>query len=168
VKLAIEFPLSTHMLIQFTERGIAIVCHPTKPDEEELTRDVHASIPNPKDVERTKNEQLFHSTSMSRVTYKSIAYILAVCISTIILRNVYLPFDDTSSLLGAHHYGADGLLVVNPGGPHPIFELIQQAEEAWAKKHDRASQSLSEAVAEYKRRYHRHPPLHFEKWYIFG
>jgi hypothetical protein len=103
-----------------------------------------------------------------RMVTRFIACVLFVCILTISLRNVSFPLDNTLSLLGTHHYGADGLLVVNPNGPHPIFELIQQAEEAWARKHDRASQSLSEAVAEYKRRYHRNPPLHFEKWYVFG
>jgi hypothetical protein len=69
--------------------------------------------------------------------------------------------------LGTHRYGDDGLLVVNPDGPHPIFELIQRAEEAWAGKHDRASKTLGEAIAEYKRRYNRPPPIHFDKWYVF-
>ena len=69
--------------------------------------------------------------------------------------------------LGTHHYGDDGLLVVNPDGPHPIFELTQRAEEAWAGKLDRASKTLGDAVAEYKRRYNRSPPLHFDKWYVF-
>jgi len=70
--------------------------------------------------------------------------------------------------LGTHEYGDNGLLVVNPDGPHPIFELIQQAEEAWARKLDRASKTLEEAVEEYERRYKRPPPLHFEKWYVFN
>ncbi|KAG2151174.1 glycosyl transferase family 90-domain-containing protein [Suillus bovinus] len=69
--------------------------------------------------------------------------------------------------LGHHHYGDDGLLVVNPNGPHPIFELIDRAEKAWEKKLGRASKTLAEAVAEYKRRYHRPPPIHFEKWWDY-
>ncbi|KAG1871500.1 glycosyltransferase family 90 protein [Suillus subluteus] len=69
--------------------------------------------------------------------------------------------------LGDHHYGDNGLLVVNPDGPHPIFELIERAEEAWEKKLGRASKTLGEAVAEYKRRYHRSPPIHFEKWWDY-
>lgn len=69
--------------------------------------------------------------------------------------------------LGDHHYGDNGLLMVNPEGPHPIFELIKRAEEAWEKKLDRASKTLAEAVAEYKRRYHRPPPIHFEKWWDY-
>jgi hypothetical protein len=67
-----------------------------------------------------------------------------------------------------HYYGDDGLLVVNPNGTHPIFELIERAEEAWEKKLGRASKTLGEAVAEYKRRYHRPPPIHFEKWYVIS
>jgi hypothetical protein len=69
--------------------------------------------------------------------------------------------------LGVHHYGDNGLLVVNPDGPHPIFELIERAEEAWAKKHERVSKTLGEAVAEYKRRYKRPPPIHFDKWWDY-
>ncbi|KAG2068530.1 hypothetical protein BDR04DRAFT_770499 [Suillus decipiens] len=69
--------------------------------------------------------------------------------------------------LGDHHYGDNGLLVVNPNGPHPILELIERAEEAWAKKLGRASKTLGEAIAEYKRRYHRPPPIHFEKWWDY-
>ncbi|OJA20997.1 hypothetical protein AZE42_09122 [Rhizopogon vesiculosus] len=99
--------------------------------------------------------------------YRTIACVLVVCISAINLCNVYIPFYDTATLLGTHYYGDDGLLVVNHNGPHPIFELTEQAEEAWARKLDRASQSLGEAIAEYKRRYHRHPPLHFEKWWDY-
>ncbi|KAG2140698.1 glycosyl transferase family 90-domain-containing protein [Suillus clintonianus] len=83
--------------------------------------------------------------------------------------------DDTSQVqeerqpapLGDHYYGDDGLLVVNPNGPHPIIELIERAEQAWEKKLDRASNTLSEAVAEYKRRYRRSPPIHFEKWWEY-
>ncbi|KAG2070801.1 hypothetical protein BDR04DRAFT_579015 [Suillus decipiens] len=69
--------------------------------------------------------------------------------------------------LGDHYYGDNGLLVVNPDGRHPILELIERAEEAWAKKLGRASKTLGEAVAEYKRRYHRPPPIHFEKWWDY-
>ncbi|KAG2351992.1 glycosyl transferase family 90-domain-containing protein [Suillus spraguei] len=68
---------------------------------------------------------------------------------------------------GDHYYGNNGLLVVNPDGPHPILELVERAEVAWAKKLGRASKTLSEAVAEYKRRYHRLPPIHFEKWWDY-
>lgn len=63
-----------------------------------------------------------------------------------------------------HTYTNDGLLVVNPNGPHPIFELMRDAEAAWDAKLARASKTLEEAVTEYRRRYRRAPPLGFDKW----
>jgi hypothetical protein len=65
----------------------------------------------------------------------------------------------------SHSYREDGLLQVNPDGPHPIFELIERAEREWQKKLERASQSLDEAVEEYHRRYKRSPPKGFNHWY---
>jgi hypothetical protein len=58
----------------------------------------------------------------------------------------------SSSPLGSHEYLSNGLVVVNPDGLHPILELIRNAEEQWNAKLARASQSLEEAVVEYKRR----------------
>ncbi|EEB89018.1 hypothetical protein MPER_12940 [Moniliophthora perniciosa FA553] len=65
-----------------------------------------------------------------------------------------------------HHYRDDGLVEVNPEAPHPIFELIKRAEEAWTTKLQTASTSLEEAVGEYKRRYKRKPPKGFDKWRV--
>ncbi|KAI5996980.1 glycosyl transferase family 90-domain-containing protein, partial [Pisolithus albus] len=69
--------------------------------------------------------------------------------------------------LGNHTYTNDGLLIVNPNGPHPIFELMRDAEEAWNDKLARASKTLEEAVTEYRRRYRRAPPLGFDKWWEY-
>ncbi|EAU90335.2 CAP1 [Coprinopsis cinerea okayama7 len=66
-----------------------------------------------------------------------------------------------------HFYRPDGLVEVNPNGPHPIFELIEKGEREWKRKHDRASRTLKEACAEYKRRYGRRPPKGFEKWWAY-
>lgn len=68
--------------------------------------------------------------------------------------------------LEKHVYTSDGLLIVNLNGPHPIFELMRNAEAAWNKKLTRASKTLAEAVAEYRRRYKRAPPLGFDKWSV--
>ena len=68
--------------------------------------------------------------------------------------------------LGKHHYRSDGLLEVNPFGPHPIFELIERSELAWENKLRRASSSLDEAVMEYRRRYNRNPPKGFDDWSV--
>lgn len=66
--------------------------------------------------------------------------------------------------LPAHAFRPDGLLVTNPDGAHPIYELVARAEKAWAEKHRRASRTLDEAVEEYERRYRRPPPLGFNHW----
>lgn len=63
-----------------------------------------------------------------------------------------------------HTYRPDGLLEVNFNASHPIPELIKQAEEKWNSKLRRASETLEEAVDEYKRRYKRMPPVNFDIW----
>lgn len=65
-----------------------------------------------------------------------------------------------------HTLTGDGRLLVNPDAPHPIFQLIHDAEAAWDAKRARASKTLDEAVAEYRRRYRRAPPLGFDKWCV--
>ncbi|PFH51587.1 glycosyltransferase family 90 protein [Amanita thiersii Skay4041] len=69
--------------------------------------------------------------------------------------------------LETHTYREDGLVEVNPNGPHPIFKLIRDAEKAWERKHRRASRTLREAVREYKRRYMRDPPRGFDHWWSY-
>ena len=63
-----------------------------------------------------------------------------------------------------HRYRPDGLLEVNMGGSHPIYELMARAEKRWYGKLSKASKTLEEAVAEYRRRYERPPPKGFELW----
>ncbi|KAF9220836.1 hypothetical protein BS17DRAFT_713280 [Gyrodon lividus] len=75
--------------------------------------------------------------------------------------------DSQPAVLEEHTYTPDGLLVVNPNGPHPIFELMRNAETEWEAKLARASKTLDEAVAEYKRRYRRPPPRDFDKWWDY-
>ncbi|KAF9240419.1 glycosyl transferase family 90-domain-containing protein [Melanogaster broomeanus] len=69
--------------------------------------------------------------------------------------------------LEEHTYTPDGLLVVNPNGSHPIFDLIHKAETEWEAKLARASKTLDAAVVEYKRRYRRPPPLGFDRWWDY-
>jgi len=56
------------------------------------------------------------------------------------------------------------LLEVNEQGPHPIYELIAQAEKEWEGKLARASKTLEQAVTEYRKRYNRLPPKGFDLW----
>ncbi|KDQ51342.1 glycosyltransferase family 90 protein [Jaapia argillacea MUCL 33604] len=69
--------------------------------------------------------------------------------------------------LQKHEYKPNGLLSVNPSGPHPIFELIQKGQEAWEAKLRRASTTLEGAVKEYRRRYGRYPPKGFDAWWEY-
>lgn len=81
------------------------------------------------------------------------------------LRRQQSYFASKKKPLQPHLYRPDGLLEVNPDGLHPIFELIKNAEAEWNAKLGRASRNLHDAVAEYKRRYKRPPPLGFDAWY---
>jgi len=51
---------------------------------------------------------------------------------------------------------------------HPIDQLVRDAEVEWMKVIQGQSQSLEQAVAEYRRRYKIPPPPNFDKWYEFA
>ncbi|KAK4033195.1 glycosyltransferase [Parachaetomium inaequale] len=55
-----------------------------------------------------------------------------------------------------------------PGGRHPIWHLITDAEREFKAVKARQSQTLRDAVAEYRRRYGLPPPPHFDKWWAFA
>ncbi|KAJ7220600.1 glycosyl transferase family 90-domain-containing protein [Mycena pura] len=69
--------------------------------------------------------------------------------------------------LAEHDFLDNGLLEVNPGAAHPIYGLIRRAEGEWRDKLVRASTTLPQAVAEYRRRYKRHPPKGFDGWWNY-
>ncbi|KIY64389.1 glycosyltransferase family 90 protein [Cylindrobasidium torrendii FP15055 ss-10] len=54
-----------------------------------------------------------------------------------------------------------------PDQRHPIHDVISYSQAQWDKKVRRASKTLREAVAEYKRRYKRSPPRGFDKWWQY-
>lgn len=56
--------------------------------------------------------------------------------------------------------------VLNSG--HPIPKLIQDAEARYKQMQESQSNSLSEAVIEYRRRYNMNPPPGFDKWYEYA
>ncbi|KIY53132.1 hypothetical protein FISHEDRAFT_33968 [Fistulina hepatica ATCC 64428] len=66
-----------------------------------------------------------------------------------------------------HSFHSDGLLEVNEAASHPIYHLINRAENTWDEKLSRASKTLQEAVIQYKRRYGRAPPLGFDDWWYY-
>ncbi|KAJ4362025.1 hypothetical protein N0V83_010966 [Neocucurbitaria cava] len=51
---------------------------------------------------------------------------------------------------------------------HPAAQLINAAEADFQSTLSRQSQSLADAVREYRRRYGIAPPPHFDKWYEFA
>lgn len=51
---------------------------------------------------------------------------------------------------------------------HPIPKLMSDARTKYKALLARQSRSLSEAVAEYRRRYKRDPPKGFDDWYAFA
>ena len=56
-----------------------------------------------------------------------------------------------------------------PVQPHAIHYLIRDAQRAWQNKQESQSSTLSEAVAEYRRRYNgQNPPKGFDVWYEFA
>ncbi|KZO90802.1 glycosyltransferase family 90 protein [Calocera viscosa TUFC12733] len=69
--------------------------------------------------------------------------------------------------LSEHRYLPNGLLEVNPAGRHPMYDLIERAEQEWEEKLARASTTIEQAVAEYTRRYKRKPPRGFDKWWAY-
>ncbi|KAI2787048.1 hypothetical protein POX_f07403 [Penicillium oxalicum] len=50
---------------------------------------------------------------------------------------------------------------------HPVIRLAKNAQKSFNTTRDAQSQSLDEAVAEYRRRYQMPPPPYFDKWYEF-
>lgn len=51
---------------------------------------------------------------------------------------------------------------------HPITTLMDDARVAFTNRLAKQSKTLLEAVAEYKRRYHRDPPRGFDHWWEFA
>lgn len=51
---------------------------------------------------------------------------------------------------------------------HPISQLVAEAEAQFTQLQARQSKSLTEAVAEYRRRYNIPPPPNFDTWYEFA
>lgn len=55
-----------------------------------------------------------------------------------------------------------------PGGSHPVWHLVTDAERDFEAVKARQSRTLREAVAEYRRRYGLPPPPNFDKWWAFA
>jgi hypothetical protein len=53
------------------------------------------------------------------------------------------------------------------GGVHPLFGLIKMGETKFRGLVEKRSESLEEAVVEYRKRYGRSPPKRFDKWWEY-
>ena len=103
---------------------------------------------------------------------KVISLVAIVCLVGITLLFLRRPDKFTPSdpfYFGGHHAHEENepLLPTNSQS-HPIYQLITKAEGDFQTARARQSRSLSDAVAEYRRRYKLPPPPHFDKWYEFA
>jgi hypothetical protein len=71
---------------------------------------------------------------------------------------------DASSLV----FGPNGIATLEPRSPHhPMLELVAQAEQRWKDLLADQSDTVSQAAAEYTRRYNLKPPAGFDRWFAF-
>lgn len=88
--------------------------------------------------------------------------------NTLTSASLLLSSSSSSSLgLATHSRLPSGLLVVDPKGRHPIYDLIAASHAAWDAKRARASKTLKQASKEYRRRYGRRPPKGFDRWWAY-
>lgn len=80
-----------------------------------------------------------------------------------------------SAALERRHYNLDELLQEENLGKHlseykrhPIEDLMAKAKRSWEDKVSRQSQTVDEAIKEYKRRYRRDPPVGFAEWFDYA
>ncbi|KAF2139619.1 glycosyltransferase family 90 protein [Aplosporella prunicola CBS 121167] len=59
-------------------------------------------------------------------------------------------------------------LSLPPTDKHPVEQLVEDAENNFQQTQARQSQTLNEAVAEYRRRYGIPPPPNFDRWFEFA
>lgn len=55
-----------------------------------------------------------------------------------------------------------------PRDAHPISQLMAEADKAWAMYENSRSTTFRQTVSKYRRKYGRHPPPGFDKWYRFA
>lgn len=65
-------------------------------------------------------------------------------------------------------YAQGGFLQSDPETAHPIYQLLFKGEKRWKEMLRNRSETLEDAVREYKRRYGRNPPRGFDHWWDFA
>ncbi|EXJ81199.1 hypothetical protein A1O3_07489 [Capronia epimyces CBS 606.96] len=95
--------------------------------------------------------------------------IAVVAVTTLLLRRPQALEESAASLLLGHHAHEENQPLLPASSLlHPIHELVVEAQGNFQTVRARQSRSLSDAVAEYRRRYKLPPPPHFDKWYAFA
>ncbi|KAL7421169.1 hypothetical protein Q5752_004054 [Cryptotrichosporon argae] len=77
-----------------------------------------------------------------------------------------VPITTSSSLILGEHGMAHGWQEGDTR--HPVEQLVLNAKQKWGSLLARQSQTLGEAVTEYRRRYKRDPPRGFDRWWEFA
>jgi len=105
----------------------------------------------------------------SRKLFGLLFLIAVAAFTTLLLRQRAGVDAINDSLLRGHHaHEENQALLPASSRLHPIHQLITKAEGDFQTVRARQSRSLSDAVAEYRRRYKLPPPPHFDKWYNFA
>lgn len=115
---------------------------------------------SPLELEEAQERTDETMSNCSHVTKKAwvIAGIVAAC--------MLVYFLTTAPLLPIHQ-----LPYITPDVQfcdHPVARLVYDAQRSFNATRDAQSQSLDEAVTEYRRRYRMPPPPNFDKWYDFA
>jgi hypothetical protein len=107
---------------------------------------------------------LYRSKSNMR---RFLFYTLSTATAFIIL-HFWLPIAPLSIATTYEKAAPDPSILLDQGSVHPVQQLWRRAEHDFVSCNASQSKSLSEAVAEYRRRYDRSPPPHFDVWYKFA
>ncbi|OAV95454.1 hypothetical protein PTTG_04635, partial [Puccinia triticina 1-1 BBBD Race 1] len=87
-----------------------------------------------------------------------IGFLAYQCLSRLIWAVTHSASPPTSNILP----------VLSPDDPHPLGNIIQDAQKSWEIIQKRQSKTYEAAVIEYRRRYKISPPSGFDKWFSFA
>lgn len=100
----------------------------------------------------------------------ALTFLVAAAVFTLVwLRDPYSIDESAQNILHGHQ-AHEEIQPILPASSlsHPIHKLVAEADGNFKAVLSRQSRSLSDAVAEYRRRYKLPPPPHFDKWYNFA